>query len=326
MTDATPVPAIPGFAHMFYPYAGEQQYLSGTLAYIQHARRAGGAVVVAAPEERRAVLGAHLGGDDGVTFVDTAALGRNPGLLIPAWQDWIGQLASAGAVHGINESVWSARDTAQQGELRYQEWLLNLAFARAPAWSLMCPIDTTGQQAAAIAALARCHPLVWNGTDYATSSDYTADVYAFDRMPEPAEPFEQMGYDVDDLHAVREKTTRWALANGLRAARTRELTLAVSEVATNSIRHGGGHGTLRLWVQNAALVCELRDDGVITDPLAGRVRPPKTQLGGRGLWFVNQLCDLIEIRSAPGKGTRVRLWMELPSDSTVPKERVDDLS
>ena len=326
MTDAMPAPAAAGFAHMFYPYAGEQQYLSGTLAYIQHARETGGTVVVAAPEERRAVLGAHLGGDDGVTFVDTAALGRNPGLLIPAWQDWIGQLASAGAVHGINESVWSGHDTAQQGELRYQEWLLNLAFARAPAWSLMCPIDTTGQQTAAIAALARCHPLVWNGTEYATSSDYTADVYAFERMPDPTEPYEQMTYTVDDLHAVREKTSRWALANRLPAPRTRELTLAVSEVATNSIRYGGGTGTLRLWAQDAALVCELRDDGVITDPLVGRVRPPQSQLGGRGLWFVNQLCDLVEIRSAPGKGTRVRLWMELPADGTVAERRVDDLA
>jgi len=326
MTDATPAPAAPGFVHMFYPYTGEQQYLSGTLAYIQHARRAGGAVVVAAPEERRAVLGAHLGADDGVTFVDTAALGRNPGLLIPLWQDWIGQLAVAGEVHGINESVWSGHDRAQQGELRYQEWLLNLAFARAPAWSLMCPVDTTGQQADAIAALARCHPLVWSGDEYTPSSDYTADVYAFEQMPEPPEPYEQMAYSVGDLHAVREKTTRWALASGLPTSRAREFTLAVSEVATNSIRYGGGSGTLRLWAQDTALVCELRDAGVITDPLVGRIRPPQSQLGGRGLWFVNQLCDLVEIRSAPGKGTCIRLWMELPSDSTVTDEQVDDLT
>lgn len=319
MTDATPAPATPGFVHMFYPYAGEQQYLSGTLAYIEHARRAGGAVVVAAPEGRRAVLGAHFGADDGVMFVDTTALGRNPGRLIPAWQDWIGELAGAGAVHGINESVWSAHSSAQQGELRYQEWLLNLAFARAPAWSLMCPVDTTGQHGDAIAALARCHPLVWNGTGYTPSSDYAADAYAFDRMPEPVEPYEQMTYSVEDLHAVREKTTRWALANRLPIARTRELTLAVSEVATNSIRYGGGSGTLRLWAQGVALACELRDSGVITDPLAGRVRPSQTQLGGRGLWFVNQLCDLVEIRSEPGEGTCVRLWMELPSDARIPE-------
>jgi anti-sigma regulatory factor (Ser/Thr protein kinase) len=86
----------------------------------------------------------------------------------------------------------------------------------------------------------------------------------------------------------------------------------VSEVAANSIRYGGGAGSLRYWTQDGALACELRDTGVITDPLAGRVRPPQGQLGGRGLWFVHQLCDLVQIRSAPGRGTRIRLWLDRP--------------
>jgi anti-sigma regulatory factor (Ser/Thr protein kinase) len=326
MTDATPAFTAAGFVHMLYPYAGEQQYLSGTLAYIQHAREAGGTVVVAAPAERRSVLGAHLGAGDGVTFVDTAALGRNPGRLIPAWRDWIARAARAGAVHGINESAWSAHGGAREGELRYQEWLLNLAFARAPAWSLMCPVDTTGLRTETVEALARCHPLVWNGAARVPADGYTLDAYTFEELPEPAEPYEQLTYTVDDLHALREKTSRWALAHRLPLARAREFTLAVSEVATNSIRYGGGSGTLRLWAQDAALVCELHDAGVITDPLAGRVRPARTELGGRGLWFVNQLCDLVEIRSAPGRGTRVRLWIELPADSTVADGRADDLS
>ena len=41
-------------------------------------------------------------------------------------------------------------------------------------------------------------------------------------------------------------------------------------------------------------------------PLAGRLRPPPTQEGGRGLWLANQLCDLVQIRSRPGR-TTVRL-------------------
>jgi anti-sigma regulatory factor (Ser/Thr protein kinase) len=34
--------------------------------------------------------------------------------------------------------------------------------------------------------------------------------------------------------------------------------------------------------------------------------PPIEQYGGRGLWIVNQLCDLVQIRSAPS-GTVVRV-------------------
>lgn len=306
--------AVPGFLHMIYPYAGEQQYLSGTVAYIEHARATGGNVIVAAPPERREALGAQLGADAGVTFVDTDALGRNPGRLIPVWQDWIGHLARTGAVHGINESVFSGRSPAHYGELRYQEWLLNLAFAQAPALALMCPVDTAGQEEAGVKALTRCHPLLWNGAACVPGSWYGEDVYDFEPLPEPEQPAEQMTYDLGSLHEAREKTLGWAMYNGLPPARAREFTLAMSEVASNSVLHGGGRGTLRLWRQVSTLVCEMTDAGVITDPMVGRTRPREDQLGGRGLWFVNQLCDLVQIRSAPGQGTRIRLWMDLISE------------
>jgi len=312
MTATQPDVAIPGFLHMIYPYAGEQEYLSGTLAYIEHARASGGNVVVAAPPARREALSAALSADAGVTFVDTDALGRNPGRLIPAWQEWIGRLARNGAVHGINESVFSGRSPAHYGELRYQEWLLNLAFARTPALALMCPVDTGGQEETAIEALTRCHPLLWDGAACVPGTAYREDAYVFEPLPELEEPAEQMAYDLGTLHEARQKTLGWAMANGLPSTRARELTLAVSEVAGNSVLYGGGRGTLRLSRQATALVCEMADAGVITDPMVGRIKPPEDQLGGRGLWFVNQLCDLVQIRSAPGQGTRIRLWMDLP--------------
>ena len=45
------------------------------------------------------------------------------------------------------------------------------------------------------------------------------------------------------------------------------------EVATNSIRHGGGEGTLRVWHEDDMVVCEVRDRGRLDQPLAGRARP-----------------------------------------------------
>jgi anti-sigma regulatory factor (Ser/Thr protein kinase) len=307
---AAPADAVSlGLSHMIYPYAGAQQFLSGALAYIERARETGAAVIVAAPTRQRAALEEHLADDGRVSFMDTTALGRNPGRLIPAWQDWIGRQAEAGVVHGINEPAWASGDVARQGEARYEEWLLNLAFAQAPAWSLLCPVDTTSYRPKAVEALARCHPLVWNGADHVAAVDYLADAYEFDELPEPPAKAEQFAYRLDDLQTVRDTVSRWALRT-LPTRRARELTLAVSEVATNSIRYGGGSGTLRFWRQDDALVCEVRDGGVITDPLAGRVRPPATELGGRGLWFVHRLCDLVQIRSVAGRGTCIRLWID----------------
>jgi hypothetical protein len=38
-----------------------------------------------------------------------------------------------------------------------------------------------------------------------------------------------------------------------------------------------------------------RDGGHIADPLAGRHQLSEDDLSGRGLWIVNQLCDLVEL-------------------------------
>ena len=84
------------------------------------------------------------------------------------------------------------------------------------------------------------------------------------------------------------------------------LVLAVNEVATNSVVHGGGGGILRIWTEGDVLVCEVRDRGVIDDPLVGRERPLVNAAGGCGLWLANQLCDLVQVRSFAG-GSVVRL-------------------
>jgi hypothetical protein len=40
--------------------------------------------------------------------------------------------------------------------------------------------------------------------------------------------------------------------------------------------------------------------------MAGRRRPAADALEGRGLWLINQLCDLVEMRSDPS-GMTVRM-------------------
>jgi anti-sigma regulatory factor (Ser/Thr protein kinase) len=84
----------------------------------------------------------------------------------------------------------------------------------------------------------------------------------------------------------------------------------VHEIATNSIRHGGGMGMLRLWRTNDSLVCEVQDAGHITDPALGRVQPGASAAESRGLWIANQLCDLVQIRSGV-EGTQVRMHKRL---------------
>ncbi len=80
----------------------------------------------------------------------------------------------------------------------------------------------------------------------------------------------------------------------------------MDELASNSIRHGGGVGLLRCWREADTLLCEVHDAGQIEAPLVGRSRPTPEARCGRGVWLVNQLCDLVQIRSAAA-GTVVRV-------------------
>jgi anti-sigma regulatory factor (Ser/Thr protein kinase) len=78
--------------------------------------------------------------------------------------------------------------------------------------------------------------------------------------------------------------------------------------AANSVRHGGGHGVLRIWTEDGMLAAEIGDRGVLADPLAGRRRADDRQLGGRGLLIVHHLADLVRTHTGPG-GTTTRIYL-----------------
>jgi anti-sigma regulatory factor (Ser/Thr protein kinase) len=115
-----------------------------------------------------------------------------------------------------------------------------------------------------------------------------------------------------DLSAVREFVRRRALDAGLTETRVIDLVLAVSEVAANTLRHAKSAGTLEIWHDADEIVCQIEDKGFIKDPLAGQRRPGTDAAGGHGLWIVNQVCDLVEMRSDES-GTTIKLHMALRS-------------
>ncbi len=115
-----------------------------------------------------------------------------------------------------------------------------------------------------------------------------------------------------DLSDLRRFISREARAASLEGARRDDLVLAVNELATNSVCYGGGRGVARIWRETDTLLCEVLDSGHF-DELSvgvGRACPTPDQHAGRGLWLVNRLCDLVQIRSSPA-GSVVRVHMRL---------------
>ena len=113
-----------------------------------------------------------------------------------------------------------------------------------------------------------------------------------------------------DLARVRALVRDEASAAGLPRARVADLVLAVSEVAANTVRHARSAGTLTITRDLDEIVCEVRDAGVITDPLAGHRAPVPGALNGHGLWLVFQICDEVELLSG-ADGTTVRMHMQV---------------
>jgi anti-sigma regulatory factor (Ser/Thr protein kinase) len=129
-------------------------------------------------------------------------------------------------------------------------------------------------------------------------------------LPRPRGDVWEIPFSGDDLFELRQLITAWASKEALATEPTEELVLAVHEIATNSVRHGGGVGMLRLWRTGDELICEVQDAGYIRDALSARRRPGRLASASRGLWITEQICDLVEIFSSP-RGSQVRMHKRL---------------
>ncbi len=141
--------------------------------------------------------------------------------------------------------------------------------------------------------------------DAAPARDATAE-----GLPRPRGDVWEIPFAAGDLFELRQLVTAWASKEALGTEPTEELVLAVHEIATNSVRHGGGVGMLRLWRTGDELVCEVQDAGYIRDALSARRRPGRLASASRGLWITEQICDLVEIFSSP-RGSQVRMHKRL---------------
>jgi anti-sigma regulatory factor (Ser/Thr protein kinase) len=114
----------------------------------------------------------------------------------------------------------------------------------------------------------------------------------------------------NDLVHARPLMAEVARRAGLEHDRVDQLTVALSEIATNAILHGGGRAQVSILGDRASVIVDVRDQGpgILAEPALARTHP--AQLNGRGLWLARQLCDDQQVRSS-ATGTLVRLVMRL---------------
>jgi anti-sigma regulatory factor (Ser/Thr protein kinase) len=307
---------VASFRHEALFYAAESQFVERVGAFLREGVHRGEPALVVVSDRKIGMLREELGPDAAaVRFADMAEVGANPARIIPAWLDFVAELEPTGTrFRGVGEPIWPDRTPDQLVECERHEALLNLAFADSAPWWLLCPYDTSALGTAVIDEARRNHPYLSNGEGGRASDVYrgledVAQPFAHP-LPEPTGPTEELAFGDRELDMVRRFVEGNALAFGLSAERTDDLVLAANEVATNSVRHGGGRGTIRMWREPMAAVCEVSDPGRLDHPLVGRSRPSVDEASGFGLWIVHQVCDLVQIRTFP-TGSVVRLHVTL---------------
>jgi anti-sigma regulatory factor (Ser/Thr protein kinase) len=302
------------FRHEALFYSGRDDFVRRTASFLRGAVAAEEPALVVVDATKIGLLREELDGSaQHVYFADMAEVGGNPARIIPAWRDFVSRHARSGRRRrGIGEPIWPERSAAELAECQRHESLLNLAFAGSPSWWLLCPYDTEALDPAVVEEARRTHPFVLEDGVGRESADYYGleEIAApFDEpLPEPQVPTAELAFEAGPLEPLRWFVGRHAANAGFDEARAADLVLAVHELATNSLRHGGGRGTLRIWREPDKLICEVRDGGRIADPMVGRELPAQGRTDGRGLWLANQLCDLVQIRCFP-TGSVVRLHM-----------------
>ena len=106
-------------------------------------------------------------------------------------------------------------------------------------------------------------------------------------------PALDQAFDGDSLYALRAAVAAHGSQAGLSEGRTRDLVLAVHELAANAVRHGAGQGRLRLWAAHDAVRCEVTDEGTPDAADAARWRAEP----GHGLWLVRRIADSASVQS-----------------------------
>ena len=313
MTIATSPPLSPeGFRHEALLYDGDTSFLKGTVPFIESGLAGDEAVMVVVSARKIELLKEALSQQgSGVAFADMDNVGLNPARIIPAWRAFVEENSRQGRpMRGIGEPIWPDRGAAELAECHHHEALLNVAFTDAKQFWLLCPYDTAALGPGVIERMAVNHPFLSDGERVSESEAYNYEQVVsqpfLEPLPDPPPEATALSFTASTLRQLRAWVSSRATDAGMSKARTDDLVLAVNEIASNSVRHGGGSGDIRLWEDDRAITCDVFDTGHIRHPLAGRQLPVRGQDSGRGLWIANQVCDLVQIRSSP-EGTVVRL-------------------
>jgi anti-sigma regulatory factor (Ser/Thr protein kinase) len=312
-------PAIGRYTHDALFFDSPRRLTDVAVPFLLEGLAAGEAAVVATSSGTANLLREAVDGDPRVHVIERGDVYR---ARTPTAITTFRRLAEQHAADGVKRVRVVGEVDFGPTERDWLEWqryesVINDALAEWPLWGL-CVFDTQRLPAPLIESALRTHSTLVTDGDRAPNPDFADPADYLRSLPVPVEPLEDTAPrlaapDVSDFiglrHAVAAELDR---APAPRDA-VEDFLLAVDEMTSNAMRHGGPPVSLRLWVADDRIVCTISDHGPgWDDPFAGYGPAHGEDLsrGGMGLWLARQLCDHVDI-SSDGAGARVRLTLRL---------------
>ncbi|MCV7383672.1 sensor histidine kinase [Mycolicibacter longobardus] len=303
------------FRHIALFYRSPQEYLDYLVPFVADSAAAGNPVLVAVPEPNLSLLRDALPADTitPVALADMSRVGRNPGHILGGVLGTFAARHPSAPVRMVGEPVWTGRSKLEYPACVQHEALINQAFTGRDI-TIVCPYDATHLEPDILLDAEITHPCLGRaGHPTRTSAGFAPDAaWARYNEPLPSSPTAATCtlHRLADLAGAREFSAKYARWFGFGDADIADLQLIVNELASNSLQYGRGPCTVLLWEVSGQLVCQVRDAGHLTDPLAGRRPIIRDSAQGYGLFVVNATADLVRIHTA-ATGTTVQAHLRM---------------
>lgn len=304
MTTAMPA------THSSLFYEGAQQYAAEAGGFLREGLDRGHRGLVMAPPRRVEELRSELGRDaDEVTFVeDTVA-------YAPQWNAYRVLLDFAAASPDVRscviaEQAFTDRTAAEVLDYRRLEAAVNLVFAEHDV-DLLCPYDAGSLPAHLLEIGRHTHGAVRADGRVAPNERFD-DPHALlaglaEVVPPPPGATTLDCTSGSDVARARKLVHTRGAEAGLHPDVVDDVALAVTEVLTNALLHGGPPALLHVYDEGSTWVCHVHDGGrTPLDPLVGLLPPALASDHGYGLWLARQLCTAVDV-GHDRSGTHVRL-------------------
>jgi anti-sigma regulatory factor (Ser/Thr protein kinase) len=102
-------------------------------------------------------------------------------------------------------------------------------------------------------------------------------------------------FTLETLVALRHDVERCAVREGLIDLALYRFVVAVNELTTNAVRHGGGQGRLVLWRTGDQLHCRVTDHGPGLPVSYQPAMPSADAIGGRGLLLASHGVERLTV-------------------------------